>query len=78
MKYFIQLVDSNAQVPVFKKTIGLTKDQVHGHMQNIVFYRAVVKISEEIKTLLRNKKGNEGKITELRAELKSTMEKWNV
>ena len=76
MKIFLTLIDSNAQIAAFKKTIGLSKDQVLGHMQHVIFYRQVVKLTEEIKPLIRNKKGNEDRIEQLRNELKSIIEGW--
>jgi len=76
MKTFVGLVDSNAQVPAYRKTMGLTKDQVHGHLKHITFYRRVVELSEEIRPLLKKKKGNEEIIKKLRDELKATIGRW--
>jgi hypothetical protein len=76
MKIFIGLVDSNAQVPAYHKTMGLTKPQILGHIQHVTFYRRVVELTEQIRPLLRNKKGNEDKIEELRNELKDTYGRW--
>lgn len=73
---FLGLVDSNAQVNAYRQSIGLYKDQINSHMVHITFYREVTKLVNEIKTLLKNKNGNEEKIDGLRTELKLKMENW--
>jgi hypothetical protein len=76
MKKFVELVDSNAQIAAYKKHLGLTKDQVHGHLRSIVFYRNVIRLSDEIRLLFKDKVGNIEKIKELRRELKDVFKGW--
>jgi len=77
MKKFIELVDSNAQTAAYKKYLGLTKDQVHGHLRSIVFYRNVVRITEELRSLFKNRNDNKEKIKQLRTELRAAYQGWN-
>lgn len=76
MKKFVELVDLNAQNKAYRKILGLYKDEIAGHMINIVFYREVSKLVIEIRMLLKNKKGNEEKIEQLRDKLGLTIQRW--
>jgi hypothetical protein len=76
MRIFLELIDSNAQIAAFKKSLGLSKDQVLGHMKYVTFYREIVALTEQIKPLLKKKKGNEKTIGRLRNELKSVIKRW--
>ena len=76
MKKFVELVDSNAQNAAYRKMLGLYKDEVNAHMANVLYYREVSTLVDEIKMLLKNKKGNEQKIEQLRTELKLVIEGW--
>ena len=76
MKIFVELVDSNGQIAAYRKRLGLYKDEIPAHMSVLGFYRRIVILVNEIRTLLKNKKGNEQKIQQLRAELELVIEGW--
>ena len=76
MEIFLDLVDSNAQIAAYKKSLGLSKDDIMQHIGNITFYREVISLTIQIRTLLKNKKDNRQEIEGLRSQLKTTVEEW--
>ena len=72
----MDLVDSNAQIAAYKKSLGLSKDDIMQHIGNITFYREVISLTIQIRTLLKNKKDNRQEIEGLRSQLKTTVEEW--
>jgi len=72
----LDLVDSNAQIAAYKKSLGLSKDDIMQHIGNITFYREVISLTIQIRTLLKNKKDNRQEIEGLRSQLKTTVEEW--
>lgn len=67
-------MDSGGQNKAYKKKIGIHSSDIVAHRNKINFYRNVVRLVDEIRLLIKNKKGNEEKLEELREELKAILE----
>jgi len=57
MRTFLRLVEANATVKQYEKELGFSGGDVRVHIKFINYYRAYIKMGEEIAVLAKKKKG---------------------